>query len=95
MEEFRSLIADSAVVRAINNGEIGRSDFIVSRAGAALSAAGRRKFLASYERRMEDQLRHPVFGYRASYRRTLELQARMLASTLLGELPEYRPLTTR
>lgn len=95
MEEFRPLIADSVVVRAINNREISRSDFVESRAGAALNATGRRRFLASYERRMEDELRHPVFGYRASYRRTLEIQARMLAASILGELPEYRSLTTR
>lgn len=95
MEEFRPLVADSAVIRAINNGEVAGRDFVVSRAGAALTAAGRRRFLASYERRMCEELRHPVFGYRASYRRSLEIQARMLAATLLGELPEYRPLTTR
>ena len=95
MEEFRPLIADSAVVRAINNGEIGSSDFVVSRAGAALTPIGRRKILAAYERRMSDELRHPVFGYRASYRRSLEIQARMLAARLVGELPEYRSLTTR
>lgn len=95
MEEFRPLIADSAVVRAINNGEVTRSDFIESRAGTALSSSGRRKFVASYERRMRDELRHPIFGYRASYRRTLEIQARLLAARVLGELHEYRPLTTR
>lgn len=95
MEEFRPLIADSVVVRAINNGEVSRSDFVESRAGAALNPTGRRKFLRSYERRMQDELRHPVFGYRASYRRTLEIQARMLAANMLGELSEYRSLTTR
>jgi CRISPR-associated protein Cas1 len=95
MEEFRPLIADSVVVRAINNGEIARGDFVVSRTAAALTSAGRRRFIASYERRMSEELLHPVFGYRATYRRCLELQARMLASVLLGELPAYRPLTTR
>lgn len=95
MEEFRPVIADSVVVRAVNNGEITPSDFVVSRTGAALTGAGRRRFIASYERRLREEIRHPVFGYRASWRRCLELQARMLASVLLGELPEYRSLTTR
>ncbi|MBX5470169.1 MAG: CRISPR-associated endonuclease Cas1 [Thermoleophilaceae bacterium] len=95
MEEFRPLVGDSTVVRAINNGEIDERDFVVSRTAAALTRAGRRKFIASYERRMADEIRHPLFGYRVSYRRCLELQARMLASVLLGELPAYRPLTTR
>jgi len=95
MEEFRPLIADSVVVRAINNGEVDGRDFIVSRTAATLTPHGRRRFIAAYERRMGDEIKHPVFGYRATYRRCLELQARMLASTLLGELPEYRSLTTR
>lgn len=95
MEEFRPIIADSTVVRAINNGEIGERDFIVSNTAAGLTNAGRRRFIASYERRMTEEIRHPLFGYRVSYRRCLELQARMLASVLLGELPAYRPLTTR
>lgn len=94
-EEFRPLIADSAVVRMVNNGEVHPKDFVSSAAGTALTAGGRRKVVASYERRMSEELRHPTFEYRASYRRTLEIQARLLAATLLGELESYRPLTTR
>ena len=95
MEEFRPIIADSVVVRAINNGEVGPGDFITSATATALTTTGRKRFVAAYERRMADQLRHPAYGYTVSYRRCLELQARMLSSVLIGELPLYRPLTTR
>ncbi len=44
---------------------------------------------------MSTELRHPLFRYRASYRRTLEIQARLLAAVLVGDVPAYRPLTTR
>ena len=44
---------------------------------------------------MTGELRHPLFKYQASYRRCLEIQARLLAATLLGDVPGYRPLTTR
>lgn len=94
-EEFRPLIADSVVLMAVNNGEVGASDFVRRAGGVALTQKGRRSFIRAYERRMTSELRHPLFGYRASYRRTLEIQARLFASVLLGELPEYRPLTTR
>jgi CRISPR-associated protein Cas1 len=94
-EEFRPLVADSTVLTVVNNGEIRKEDF-VERAGAvALSQAGRRKFIAAYERRMTGELHHPLFKYQASYRRCLEIQARLLAATLLGDVPGYRPLTTR
>lgn len=95
MEEFRPLVADSTVLTAVNNGEIGPRDFI-SRAGAvALTKGGRRKVISAYERRMTTELQHPLFKYKATYRRSLEIQARLLASTLTGDVPAYRPLTTR
>lgn len=94
-EEFRPLIADSAVLRAINNGEVAARDFIHRAGAVSLTPAGRKRMIASYERRMTDELLHPVFEYRASYRRTLEIQARMLAATLVGDVDEYRSLTTR
>jgi CRISPR-associated protein Cas1 len=94
-EEFRPLIGDSTVLTAINNGEIDNADF-VSRAGAvALTAGGRRKLIRTYERRMATELTHPMFKYRASYRRSLEIQARLLAAVLVGDIPSYRSLTTR
>jgi CRISP-associated protein Cas1 len=36
-----------------------------------------------------------VFGYSVSYRRAVELQARILAAYLTGELAAYEPLVTR
>jgi CRISPR-associated endonuclease Cas1/CRISPR-associated protein Cas4 len=95
MEPFRPIIADSVVVRVINNGEISRNDFI-SRMGAVnLTAAGRRSFLQAFEARLGQEIRHPVFGYRADYRRVFEIEARLLARHLLGETPTYSPLITR
>lgn len=94
-EEFRPLIADSTVMTAVNNGEVRPSDFIKRAGAVALTAHGRAKLIKAYERRMGTELRHPLFGYSASYRRTLEIQARLLAATLVGDVPKYRPLTTR
>lgn len=94
-EEFRPLVAESVVVNAINNGEVGESDFVVRAGGVALTASGRKAVLSGYERRLAAQVRHPVFGYRVSYRRVFEVQLRLLAAYVLGEVPEYVPLTTR
>lgn len=95
MEEFRPIVADSAVIRAINNGEVREEDFVTSRSACALTVGGRRRFVAAYERRLTEEIRHPTFGYKVTYRRCLELQARFLAATLLGEIEAYRSLTTR
>ncbi len=94
-EEFRPLIADSVVIGLLNNGEIGPDDFLRRAGAVALTPPGRRTVLRAYERRLDVEVRHPVFGYRISYRRVLDLQARMLGAVLVGELPDYVPMTTR
>jgi len=95
MEPFRPLIADSSVLKAVNNGEVRPSDFIEAGGGVALTSAGRKRFIAAFERRLDQEITHPLLGYRVSYRRLLELESRLLARHLLGELPEYRGFTTR
>jgi CRISP-associated protein Cas1 len=95
MEEYRPLIADSLVLTAINNGEIRAEHFVRGLGAVSLTAAGRRKFIEGYERRMGQEITHPVFGYRISYRRVLEVQARLLARYLNDEIPDYPPFTTR
>jgi CRISPR-associated protein Cas1 len=95
MEEFRPLIADSVVLIAINNGEVRSEDFIRRMGTVALTSEGRRRFIETYERRMGQEITHPVFGYQVSYRRILEVQARLLGRYLCGEIPEYPSFTTR
>ncbi|HXP20921.1 MAG TPA: CRISPR-associated endonuclease Cas1 [Streptosporangiaceae bacterium] len=94
-EEFRPLLADSTVLTLINNREVSSSDFLVRAGGVTLTAGGRKAVIRSWERRMTTQIRHPMFGYSVSYRRAVELQARILAAHLIGELPQYEPLVTR
>ena len=94
-EPFRPLIGDSVVLTLVNNGEIGPGDF-VRRAGAvALTDRGRRAVLTAFERRIDTLVTHPIFRYQLSYRRVLEVQARLLARTLLGEIPQYPNFCTR
>lgn len=95
MEPFRPLIVDSAVLTVINNGEVRGGDFRAGLGGVMLGDRGRKAFLSAMERRLEQEVRHPLFDYRLSYRRLLELQARLLERHLLGELPEYPNFTTR
>lgn len=95
MESFRPLVADSTVIKAVNNGEVRPSDFVHAGGGVALTPDGRKRFIAAFERRMAQEISHPVFSYRISYRRLLEVQARLLGRFLLGELDAYPELTPR
>lgn len=95
MEEFRPLIVDSVVMTVLNTGELTAQDVLVRNGSAALTPSGRRTFIAAFERRLDAEITHPLFGYRASYRRILEIQGRLLARRLLGEILEYPPFRTR
>ncbi len=95
VEEFRPLTADSVCLGLINNGELGPEHFITRGDSAALTQRGRRKVIEAYERRMDALVTHPLFGYAVSYRRILEVQARLLSRYLLGELPDYPAFRTR
>lgn len=95
MEEFRPLLADSTVVGMLNNGELTRGDFERRNGGCWLTAQGRRKVIRAYERRLDVQVTHPVFKYKISYRRVLDVQARILAAVLVDEISEYTPMVTR
>ncbi len=94
-EEFRPLIADSVVVNVLNNGEISQRDFVRRGDGWALTTEGRRSVIRAYERRMQAVVVHPIFKYKISYRRVLDVQARILAAVFLGEVKRYTPMTTR
>ncbi len=95
MEPFRPLIVDSAVVTAINTRMVSGRDFVCAGGGVALTSEGRRGFYRAYELRMDMLVTHPIFGYRVSYRRLLELQVRMLAKVLDGDVPKYPVFMTR
>ena len=94
-EEFRPIIADSVVLSLINTGEIKPKNFVQRIGAVSLDERGRKTVLAAYERRMDSLIRHPIFDYRVSYRRTLEIQARLLSRVLRGEHAEYKGFTVR
>ncbi len=94
-EEFRPLIADSAALTLFNNAELKEKDFIHRAGAVSLTQDGRKTVITAFERRMDTLITHPLFQYSISYRRILEVQARLLGRHLLGELKRYPGFTTR
>ena len=94
-EEFRPILADSAALTLFNNGELKQSDFIRRSGATALTQNGRQAVIRAFERRMDTLITHPLFHYTISYRRILEVQARLMGRHLLGELKKYPAFTTR
>jgi CRISP-associated protein Cas1 len=95
MEEFRPIICDSTVISVVNNGVLTQKDFICTSAGVALKNNARKAFIQAYERRMNNLVTHPVFGYQISYRRILAVQARLLGRHVMGEIADFPSFLTR
>ena len=95
MEEFRAVIADSVVLTLINNRTLTPADFLRWRQSCQLTDEGRKKFFAAYEYRKATVVTHPVYGYKMSYSRMLEVQARTLAAYIRGDIPNYTGFIVR
>lgn len=95
MEELRAPIADGVVIGAINNGELRAEHFTGVLGSIRLRPGGRRALVAAYERRLGVEFVHPVFGYRVTWRRAIEIQARLILGLLDGTQPTYRAIRIR
>src|SRR5260370_560612 len=74
---------------------VAESDFVRAGGAVVLKESGRRGFMRAYEGRMDTLVTHPLFEYRGSYRRMLEIQSRRLGRGLEGEIGEDPVFTTR
>lgn len=95
MEEFRTPIVDSVVLTVLNNGMIQAKDFEETLGSYRLTASGRKVFLTKFEERLNTEIKHPTFEYKAMYRKCIELQVRLVSKWLMGEIPAYRPFVVR
>ncbi len=92
MEEFRPIIVDSVVLTMLNKRMLTLADFVVELGAYRLKEEKRKVFFTQFEERLNEEVIHPLFGYKVTYRRCLELQARLLGKALTGEIDEYPPL---
>lgn len=95
MEEFRPLVADSAVLSAVNTGMIAGKDFRTSQAGCVMEPEARRGLIRAFEARMDMLVTHPIFGYRCSWRSIVRMQVRLFGRWLRGDVPAYVGMVTR
>ena len=83
------------MVDILNHRMLTPADFVVELGAYRLKQEKRTIFFTKFEERLNEEVFHPLFGYKTSYRRCLELQARLLAKVLTGEIDEYPPLFLR
>lgn len=88
MEEFRSPIVDSLVIKIINNGWLKSKDFEkATNGGIYISGEGKKLFLKHFENRMNEAVSHPSLKSPVTYRQAIQLQIRSYKQSLLSNVP--------
>jgi CRISP-associated protein Cas1 len=95
MEEFRA-ITDRLALTLINRGQIGAKDFVEREGGAVLLEGDARKaVVVAWQERKQEELSHPLLEQAVPLGVIPLVQARLLARSLRGEMPEYLPFVIR
>ena len=95
MEEFRPLIVDSVVITMLNNRMLTPDNFVIELGAYRLKQEKHKILFTKFEERLNEEVHHPIFGYKTTYRRCIELQVRLLAKWLTGEINEYPPFSSK
>lgn len=92
MEELRPGLADRLALSLINRRQLRAADFEKRDGGAVwLSDAGRKRVLAAWQERKQQQRQHPFIDEIAPLGLVPYLQAQLLARHLRGDLDAYPP----
>lgn len=92
MEELRPCMADRFVLTLINNRRLEASDFQVQESGAVLlTDAARRLFLAAWQEKKREEIKHPYLGEKTEWGMVPYVQALLLARYIRGDLDAYPP----
>lgn len=95
IEEFRTPIVDSLVLKLVFTNSFSPKDFSFldgESPSCLLLPEARKRFLAAYERRMLTLFTHIPTGRRVTWRQSLGLQSRKLADSLMREDIQYTPI---
>ena len=98
IEEFRSIIVDSVVLKMVLNDKISPDDFIIDKSSQTpclLSNTARRAFTQQLENKMNSKLRHPNSQLKLDYRRCIEHQINHLVSIIRNPENDYQAMILR
>jgi CRISPR-associated protein Cas1 len=96
MEELRSIFADRFVLSLVNRRQITDADFLDRPGGSVeLTEKGRKTFLVAYQKKKQEELRHPILKQSIPYALLPHIQARLLARYLRQDISVYPPFIAK
>lgn len=96
VEEFRAIAADRMALTLINRGQLKAGDFRATEGGGVLMADDARRTVSiAWQERKKETLTHPLLESEVPLGLLPQIQARLLARTLRGEMKAYLPFVAR
>ena len=92
LEEFRAPICDRLAITLINREQIQAKDFDCRDGGSVLlNDAGRKTVIAAFQARKQDEINHPLLQQTVYIGLLPQIQSRLLARYLRGDMETYLP----
>lgn len=96
VEEFRAPLADRLALTLVNRGQIEPKHFDEREGGAILlNDEGRKLVIGAWQTRKQEEITHPLLKQPVPVGLLPQLQARLLARKLRGDIPHYVPFLQR
>jgi CRISPR-associated protein Cas1 len=96
MEEFRPLFADRLALTLVNRLQLAPEDLTAEVTGAyKLSEAARKAVVVAYQERKKELVSHPLLSEKLPLGLVPQVQARLLARAIRGDICHYLPYQVR
>jgi CRISPR-associated protein Cas1 len=92
MEHLRPLVSDRLVLTLLNNQQLRPDDFLHTDSGAVeLKDDARKLVLKVHQERKTQVIQHPILGQEITWGVLPQVEAKLLARTLRGDLTDFPP----
>lgn len=96
LEEFRAPLCDRLALTLINREQLNAKDFDKREGGSVLlNDKGRKTVIGAFQTRKQEELNHPVLDQAMPIGLLVQIQARLLARYLRGDVEDYVPYLQR
>ncbi|MEZ4963020.1 MAG: type I-B CRISPR-associated endonuclease Cas1b [Saprospiraceae bacterium] len=90
-EVFKPILVDRTIFSVLNKKMLKASDFDFSMKGCLLKDPGRKTFLAAFEEKLNETIKHRTLNRTVSYRYLLRLECYKLSKYVMGVEGAYKP----
>lgn len=95
MEELRAPLCDRLTLALFNRGQLAPADFVYESGTCTMTDKARKLIISSWQSRKKETILHPFLNEKIEIGLISQIQARLLARVLRGDLDRYPPFVWR